>query len=154
MAFDLFLKLISGGNPIPGESINDKHKDEIDVRSFSWGESRDAGATDPQELAVVTPVSRASPQIAQLCAAGTLFESAQLSVNNATVKGLSELLMIKLSGVSVGSYQLGVAESDPQLTDRFTLAFRRIDITERVQQPDGSLAPGSSVTIDFPPLAP
>jgi type VI secretion system secreted protein Hcp len=33
MAIDMFLKL----DPVKGESLDDKHKDEIDVLSWSWG---------------------------------------------------------------------------------------------------------------------
>ena len=40
-AFDYFLKL----DGIPGESIDDKHKGEIDVLSWSWGESQRAAAS-------------------------------------------------------------------------------------------------------------
>ena len=33
MAIDMFLKL----EPVKGESLDGKHKDEIDVLSWSWG---------------------------------------------------------------------------------------------------------------------
>ena len=36
MALDYFLKL----DGIPGESVDAKHKGEIDVLSWSWGESQ------------------------------------------------------------------------------------------------------------------
>ena len=39
-AFDYFLKL----DGIPGESIDAKHKGEIDVLSWSWGESQEIAA--------------------------------------------------------------------------------------------------------------
>lgn len=154
MAFDIFLKFAGGPVDIPGESINDKHKNEIDVLSFSWGESRDGATADPQELALVTPLSIASPLLAEACALGTPIATAQLSINNVSVKNTGELLMIKLSGVTVGSYQLAVAETDPQMTDRFTLAFSSISIAKRHQATDGSFDPGTSVSIDFPPPAP
>jgi len=35
--FDYFLRL----DGIPGESVDDKHKGEIDVLSWSWGESQE-----------------------------------------------------------------------------------------------------------------
>jgi type VI secretion system secreted protein Hcp len=147
VAFDIFLKITS----LSGESINDKHKGEIDVHSFSWGQSRDGGTAQPQELAFVTPVSIASPQLAKLCAEGTPIESAQLSVNTASLKAGNELLMIKLGGITVGSYQLGVADTDPGLTDRFTLAFSSINIAKRGQSPTGAIGDVSEATIVFPP---
>src|SRR5262245_65952147 len=39
MAFDAFLKI----EGIPGESTDDKHKNEIDVLSYSWGIARPKG---------------------------------------------------------------------------------------------------------------
>ena len=36
MASDMFLKL---GNGIKGETKDSKHKDELDIMSFSWGVS-------------------------------------------------------------------------------------------------------------------
>jgi type VI secretion system secreted protein Hcp len=153
VAFDIFLKFAGGAQPIEGESVNDKHKNEIDVLSFSWGESRDGATADPQELAFVTPLSVASPLIAEACALGTQIQTAQLSVNNASVKGTAELLMIKLSNVTVGSYQLAIAETDPQATDRFTLAFQSINIVKGTQSATGSIGAGTEVTIEFPPPA-
>ena len=153
MAFDIFLKLVGSTGAIEGESVNQKHQNEIDVLSFSWGESRDGATADPQELAFVTPLSIASPLLAEACALGTPITTAQLSVNNASVKGTTELLMIKLQGVTVGSYQMAVADTDPQATDRFTLAFTQINIVKGRQSATGTITGGTNVTIDFPPPA-
>jgi type VI protein secretion system component Hcp len=156
VAFDIFLKFVGGaGGPLTGESIASKHANEIDVQSFSWGESRDGAAADPQELALVTPISKASPQIAKYCAEGTPIGSAVLSVNASSAKIGGELLMIKLMSVTVGSYQLGVADSDAQFTDRFTLAFQSVDIRKNLQNPvTGAVTAGDTVSIDFSPPAP
>lgn len=154
MAFDIFLKLTDGANVlIKGESVVKGHENEIEVQSFSWGESRDAGVTDPQEMAFVTPVSIASPTIARLCADGTPLGSGELSVSAASLKGTSEVLMIKLATVTLGSYQLGAAETDPAMTDRFTLAFETMEVTKRRQNSDGSSGAGVTETINFPPPA-
>ena len=155
MAFDIFLKLTDGANVlIKGESVVKGHENEIEVQSFSWGESRDTGVTDPQEMAFVTPVSIASPTIARLCADGTPLGSGELSVSAASLKGTSEVLMIKLATVTLGSYQLGAAETDPAMTDRFTLAFETMEVTKRRQNSDGSSGAGVTETITFPPPAP
>jgi type VI secretion system secreted protein Hcp len=151
VAFDIFLKFDDA--TLAGESRSDKHKDEIEVLSFSWGASRDAGRTDPQELAFVTPVSVASPTIAKFCAEGTPIGAAQISVNSPSAKGDAELLMIKLANIVVGSYQLGGALTDPQVADRFTLAFTSMTISKRRQNADGSVGTAVSQTIEFPPPA-
>ncbi len=79
MAFDAFLKI----DGVPGESTDDKHKDWIEVLSFSWGVSQRAsgsastggGATaeraDFQDFSIVKALDKASPKIALACADGT-----------------------------------------------------------------------------------
>jgi type VI protein secretion system component Hcp len=154
VAFDIFLKLIDGnGVLIKGESVVKGHENQIEVHSFSWGESRDAGATDPQEMALVTPMSVASPTIAKLCADGTPVNSAEISVVR-TGGEAGTPVFIKLTDLAVGSYQLGVAETDPGLSDRFTLSFHEMGITKRQQNPLTG-ATGAEVTalLNFPPPA-
>jgi type VI secretion system secreted protein Hcp len=68
---------------IPGESTDDKHKDWIEIVSFSWGASQPASSTassaggasaeraDFQDLSIVKLLDKASPKIALACADGT-----------------------------------------------------------------------------------
>ena len=75
-AFDYFLRL----DGIPGESLDAKHKGEIDVLSWSWGESQEIAATPGggsgagkvamTDLHVSANLSKASPQLLLACAAG------------------------------------------------------------------------------------
>jgi type VI protein secretion system component Hcp len=155
VAFDIFLKLTGdNGVLIKGESVVKGHENEIEVHSFSWGESRDAGVTDPQEMALVTPMSVASPTIAKLCADGTPVSLAQISVVR-TGGAAGTPVVIKLAGGSIGSYQLGVAETDPGLSDRFTLSFTTMELTKRQQNPiTGATAGEVTTALQFPPPAP
>src|SRR5258708_32619200 len=66
MAFDAFLKI----EGIPGESRDLKHKDEIEVLSFSWGVTQPQQATqarlrpgraDVQDFSIVKLLDKASP---------------------------------------------------------------------------------------------
>ena len=41
MAFDAFIKI----DGIPGESTDDKHKDWMEISTFSWGASQPASGT-------------------------------------------------------------------------------------------------------------
>lgn len=78
MAFDSFLKI----DGIPGESLDDKHKDWIEVLSFSFGMVQPASATassagggtaervNLQDLQVVKHVDKASPKLYELCCSG------------------------------------------------------------------------------------
>ena len=78
MAFDAFLKI----DGIPGESSDDKHKDWIEILSYSMGitqptsgsASTAGGATSErahfQDFSIVKALDKASPKIALACASG------------------------------------------------------------------------------------
>ena len=79
MAFDAFLKI----DGIDGESTDAKHKDWIEVLSFSWGVSQPAsgsastagGATHQranfQDFSIAKTLDKASPKLALACSDGT-----------------------------------------------------------------------------------
>src|SRR5687768_18000173 len=85
MAVDYFLKL----DGIKGESTADKHKDEIDIMSFSWGLTQaatagfgggaGAGKVQMQDFHFTSKVSRASPQLFLSCASGKHIPTATLT---------------------------------------------------------------------------
>ena len=79
MAFDCFLKI----DGVPGESTDDKHKEWIELLSFSHGVSQiSSGAVssggglsaercDHQDFSVVKTLDKASPKLALNCCNGT-----------------------------------------------------------------------------------
>ena len=82
MASDIFAKI----GDIKGESQDDKHKDEIEVLSFSWGVAN-AGVVSPgggggagkatfQDLSIVHHIDKASPLLFKACATGTHIKDA------------------------------------------------------------------------------
>lgn len=86
MSFDAFLKV----EGIPGESTDDKHKDWIEVLSFSWGVTQSASAStsggataeraDFQDFSIVKRLDRASPKLALACASGTDIKTVTLEL--------------------------------------------------------------------------
>src|SRR5437773_2653298 len=76
MASDIFAKL----GDIKGESSDDKHKDEVEVLSFSWGLANTgtigsgtgsgAGKATFHDLSFVHHIDKASPVLMQACATG------------------------------------------------------------------------------------
>ena len=76
MASDIFAKI----GDIKGESLDAKHKDEIEVLSFSWGVTNagvisggggGAGKATFQDLSIVHHIDKASPLLLKACATGT-----------------------------------------------------------------------------------
>jgi type VI secretion system secreted protein Hcp len=143
---DYFLKI----DGIPGESEDAKHKGEIEVLSFSWGESSSGGHAGPgggagagkvamQDLHFVARLSKASPALFLACANGKHLKSAVLTVRKAG-KGQQEYFVVKLTDVLVSSYQTGGSAHEPDgALDQASLGFARIEIEYRPQKPDGSL---------------
>ena len=85
MAVDYFLKI----DGVPGESADAKHKGEIQLESFSWGETNPggggmgggggAGKVQMQDLVVTMLVSKASPKLMLACATGKHYKEAVLN---------------------------------------------------------------------------
>ena len=142
-AADYFLKL----DGITGESQDAKHKGEIQLQSFSWGETQTAapgagggagaGKVQLRDLHVVMRVSRASPQLMLACASGQHLKSAVLSVRRAG-KEQQEFLVYTLTDVLVTSYATG-GTTDEVPVDQVSLAFGRIAVDYRPQKPNGTL---------------
>jgi type VI secretion system secreted protein Hcp len=148
MAIDYFLKI----DGVSGESLDSKHKGEIEVEAWSWGESNPAqpgggtgggaGKVQMQDLAFTTRFSKASPQLILACASGKHFKDAVLTARKAG-KGQQEFLTFSLSDVLVSAYQTGGAGGDVLPGDSVSLNFSKIQVEYKPQNPDGSL--GSSI---------
>jgi len=92
MAFDAFLKI----DGIPGESTDDKHKDWIEILSYSHGLSQPAAGArstggaasgercNHQDFSIVKVLDKASPKLALYCCNGTHIKSVKLELCRAT----------------------------------------------------------------------
>ena len=134
MAIDYFLKIDS----IPGESLDAKHKGEIDVQAWSWGENNPvppsapgggggAGKVQMQDFNFTARMSKASPNLMLACASGKHFKSAVLTARKAG-KPQAEFLTFSLSDVLVSAYQTGGAEGEVVPMDSVSLNFSKIQI--------------------------
>jgi type VI secretion system secreted protein Hcp len=144
-AFDYFLKI----DGIPGESTDAKHKDEIDVLSWSWGETQEAapggggggaGRVQMTDLHVSAHISKASPALLLACASGKHIKSAVLAGRRAGGKAQGDFLTFSLSDVLVSGYQTGGANAEAPL-DSISLNFSKIELAYKEQTAKGSLGP-------------
>lgn len=143
MAADIFARI----GDIKGESRDAKHKDEIEVLSFSWGMSDTGGAAAGggagagkatfQDLTLVHSVDKASPILMLACATGKHIKDATITCRKAG-GGQQEYLIIKLKDVTITSLsQNGGAGQVP--TETVSLTFAQVELEYRPQKPDGSL---------------
>ena len=141
-AIDYFLKL----DGITGESVDSKHKGEIEVLSFSFGESNvrppggggGAGRVEMSDFTFTARTSKASPLLFQHCAQGKHIKQAILTVRKAG-GSQQEYLKIKLNDVLISSYALGADEDAPTPEDAFSLNFVKLSYDYAPQKSDGSL---------------
>ena len=148
MASDIFAKI----GDIKGESADDKHKDEIDVLSFSWGVAQTGtlahgggggeGKAQFNDFNFSSHVSKASPSLFLACASGQHIKDATITVRKAG-KGQQEYLILKMTDVLISSYQTGGSgQSESVPVDQVSMAFAKIEFTYKPQNEDGSLDAG------------
>lgn len=147
-----FLKL----DGITGESVNARHQDEIEVDSFTFGESNTStlgsgsggsgvGKVVFETFDLVARASVASPALFLACAQGRRIRTARL-VAARPGKNPFEFLTWTLDDVLLASYH--ESGSFDGVLDRFSLAFARVQISYTRQKTDGSTAAPVTATWD------
>ena len=144
-AVDYFLKI----EGIDGESKDHKHAGEIQLESWSWGETQSgthhsgggggAGKVQMQDFHFVMTVNKASPKLMLACATGEHIKKAVLTCRKAG-KEQQEFLVYTFSDLIVSSYQTGGSHGASVLpTEQISLNFSKIETEYKAQKPDGGL---------------
>ena len=145
---DMFLKVETARQGvIKGESNDAKHKEEIDVVAWSWGmrsQTALAGAGEGSkstlnELDIIKTVDSASTGLMSAMRNNDLIKKAVLNVRKAGGNPL-EYLRITIQNGRITALEL--QSSGQELTEKLSLAFKRINIEYTPQGADG-LARGS-----------
>jgi type VI secretion system secreted protein Hcp len=147
MAADIFAKI----GDIKGEALDGKHKDEIEVLSYSWGVSNSGsmgfgggggeGKASFQDISFTHYTDKASPVLMLACATGQHLKDATITSRKAG-KEQQEYLVIKMDDVLVTSVSHGASGGDGKPTENITLSYAKIHVEYKPQKHDGSLAPG------------
>jgi type VI secretion system secreted protein Hcp len=145
MAADIFAKI----GDIKGESLDSKHKDEVEVLSWSWGVTRAASANSGSgagtgkasfhDFIITHHVDKASPLLLRACATGEHIKEATITVRKAG-KGQQEYLIVKMSDVVVSGVTQG--GSDGSTAETVSLVFAKVDYQYKPQKANGSLDAG------------
>ena len=151
-AVDYFIKF----DGIKGESTDAKHRDEVDIESWSWGETNvaaprtggggGAGKVAMQDFHFVTKLNKATPALMKACATGQHIKLATLTARKAG-KDQQEYLTFKFYDVLVSSYQTGASQEIPM--DQASINFSKIEVEYRQQGPDGKLGPADRFGFDL-----
>jgi type VI secretion system secreted protein Hcp len=135
MAFDAFLKLDS----IPGESTDDKHKEWIEILSFSFGITQPTSVTSSagsmtaeranfSDLSITKVLDKATPKLATMCASGEHFRNASIELCRAG-GDKQKYMEFKLSDVIVTSFRPGghASGGDTLPIEEVSFAFGKIE---------------------------
>jgi len=152
LAPDIFAKI----GDIKGESLDDKHKDEIEVLSWSWGVTNPGsrgggsgggtGKATFHDLSFTHHIDKATPLLLRSCATGQHLKEATITHRKAG-KGQQEFLIIKMNDVIVTSVTDG--DSENSRVETVSLAFAKVDLEYKPQKRDGSLDAGVHFKYDL-----
>lgn len=167
-AVDYYLKI----DGIKGESKDSKHKDELEVLSFSFGAAQQgtsasggglgAGKVKMSDFTFTVPTSTASPKLFVACASGQHIPSATLTCRKAG-KEQQEYLVYKFTDILVSSHQTGLgaitnqkvlaSESQTiqppiQHIETITFNFSKLEMSYKEQNKDGTLAGAITGMVD------
>jgi len=146
MASDIFAKL----GDIKWESLDDKHKGEIEVLSYSWGVTNAGsmahgsgggeGKATFHDMSFTHLVDKASPVLMQTCATGTHLKEATIT-HRKSGKGQQEYLVVKMNDVIVTGVSHGGSHEGSTM-ENVSLAFGKVALKYKPQKADGSLEAG------------
>ena len=142
MSSKIFLKI---GN-IKGESTDSKHKDQIEVFSWSWGVTNAAtvgtgggggvGKSSFSDLNFTHRYDRAAPLLWRACAVGQHFTEATL-VGTKQGKAAQDYLIVKMSDVVVTSASASDSSGGDAM-EAVGVKFAKVDVEYKPQKADGS----------------
>jgi len=159
-AYEAFLEI----EGIPGESLDPRHKDQIDILSWSLGVSvpavpkssapgSAAGKTIERDFRFTMKVNRASTILFLKCAERQSIGKATLHIRSAGVGSGQDYLTITLSNnVMVSSFHTTGAKKSPddRPIDDISLSFGKIEIDYKRIKPNGTLDESSKPIVhDF-----
>lgn len=141
---DFYIKL----EGINGESKDSKHKDWIDVLTFSYGVSQSSsmfsgggggvGKASFDSLTFSHYVDRATPNLFKYCAAGKHIPKVEVSACKAG-DGSQEYMRVILNDVLVTHAGPTGSTEDSRVRETVSLSYAKIEIQVKEQNADGSM---------------
>lgn len=152
MAVDCYLKL----DAIEGEAADSKHKNEIQLLSYSWGGSQvtsvqgtggsGAGKANLSDLAIQKYMDKSTPQLFKAMCAGTHIKTGTLSAIKAGANG-NPFLVLSFEELYVTSISTSAASEIPM--ESVTFSYNKVKIEYSTQNEQGILTATGAVTYDL-----
>lgn len=154
MASDFLLEI----DGIKGESNDHKHKETIEIQSFSWGCSNPgsfssttgggAGKVNFQDLHLTSYVNKASPVLMLSAASGKHIGKAVLFVRKQG-GDQEDFYKVTLHDLLISSYQSGDSTGGSLPVDQFSINFAKIKFEYAPQDAKGKLMAPATGTWDL-----
>ena len=136
MAFDAFLKF----DTIPGESSDDKHKEWVEILSFSFGITQPKSVTSSagsmtaeranfSDFSVTKVLDKASPKLAVACAGGEHYKEVKIELCRAG-GDKQKYMEYKMTDVIVTSFRPGghAGGGDTLPVEEVSLSFGKVEL--------------------------
>jgi type VI secretion system secreted protein Hcp len=140
MAVDVFLNI----EGIPGESADEKHPNEIDVLSYSWGVSQTgtasygggmgAGKANFGDFSFMMRMNKATPKLMNAVATGEHIPKAVLTCRKAGGKQ-EDYMVYKFYDLLVSSYQTSASSEEP--TESISFNYSKMEMEYKIQDAKG-----------------
>ena len=144
MSLAIFLQL----DGVDGESTDDRHRNQIDLLSYSWGETQliihsggggGASKVQVQELHCALHTCKATPALFLGVANGRHFRRAVLTVQRGGQTPVA-FLQWALGDVTLSAFETAAEHGSASAPiDQLSLHFNTLEIAYRQQRADGSL---------------
>jgi len=147
MALDAFLKL----DGIDGDSLDDKHKNEIKLGSFSWGVSNPTsvrgaapgsgtGKAQFQDVHCTKEVDKSSAPLSLACASGRHIATGELVLRSAGENPV-EYFKLSMKEIFVTSYNITAHDAGLRAQESFSLSYSWYQYTYKTQTEKGGAGP-------------
>ena len=145
---------------IKGESIDQVHKEEIDVLSWSWGASnstgyqvgtgRTEGKVSFQDFTFTHEYDKTSPALALRCFSGKHIPEAIFSLTRIVNDDPVDILVITFSNVLVSSIAHGGSSTSDQLpVENVSIVYEKFQLEYSLYNKDGSKSGTSRAAWDL-----
>jgi type VI secretion system secreted protein Hcp len=141
---------------IKGESADSKHKDEIEIESFSWGATQHvgfssgsgagAGKAEFSDFSFTMRQSVASPVLMLSCASGKHLKEALITARGSG-KAAVDYYKLRFSDLLISSFQQGASAGDGPITESISFNYSKMEMEYMPQNPKGQL--GSPIRVGW-----
>jgi type VI secretion system secreted protein Hcp len=153
-AVDYFLKI----DGIPGESVDSKHRNEIELLSFSWGATNTAQVTSGrgggrvtfQDFEFSKLFDKASPQIFLKCVNGAHITSMTLTARKSSNSEVAnpDFMKVVFSNVLISFYKEQEPNRDQFTSEAVGALFQKMSLTFTPTNPVTGAAAVQPVTVN------